>query len=424
VGIPTFMVMGEERRLDLVIRTLAASILLCLGFCGRLWLSTRTYPLVPLGGIVPAFPFPLDHVVLALLVGLLAGLVVVPRSQPFAIGALGLFILLFAQDQSRLWPSFYLFALLLGLVAARRGAGGEPAAAATLAGMRFAVAMSYAWGGIQKLTPEFYEREFFWFLEPLTRLLPVAVPRLAAFGIAAAVFEAALGLGLLSRRFRRAALVEALLMHAVILVCIGPLRGHWNDAAWIWSQTMAVLVWLLFAGAPPFRWATMFDVPAARRVVPATIVVLLGCLPALNNLNLWDSALSFNIYTGNVSAARVVLPPGAADGLPAGILAHATVQDGCTVLDLDVWSMHEFNALAYPEPRIFRAVFADLCRRLPDCGARLVIVHKAGWFMPRSMTVLDCAYRELVPRSDDTRGDEPRAGVARPEPVGRMVPGP
>jgi hypothetical protein len=259
---------SDEERLRLVVRALAASILACLAFSGKLWLSARLYPLVPVLGVVPPFPWPLDLFVLALLVGLLVGLVARPLSWPLAAAVVGLFALLFAQDQSRLWPSFYQFFLLLLLLLAHRPGGGEPAAARTLHGMRFVLAAVYFWGGVQKLTPHFFREEFPWFIRPLTDLLPFEVPGLPVLGMAAAVGEALVGIGLLTRRFRGLALGEALLMHAVILVCIGPLRGDWNDSAWIWSQSSAVLVWLLFRGAAPFRFATLFAVPPARSLAP------------------------------------------------------------------------------------------------------------------------------------------------------------
>jgi hypothetical protein len=366
---------SDEERLRLVVRALAASILACLAFSGKLWLSARLYPLVPVLGVVPPFPWPLDLFVLALLVGLLVGLVARPLSWPLAAAVVGLFALLFAQDQSRLWPSFYQFFLLLLLLLAHRPGGGEPAAARTLHGMRFVLAAVYFWGGVQKLTPHFFREEFPWFVRPLTDLLPGPVPWLPVLG---------LGIGLLTRRFRRIALGEALLMHAVILVCIGPLRGDWNDSAWIWSLATAGLAWLLFRAAEPFRLATMFAASRAANVAPAVVVVLAGILPVLDNFNRWDSALSFNVYTGNTRVGHVVMPPGSAARLPREIAAHALSVGEMEVLDLNAWAMQEFNAGTYPADRVFRALLADICGRLGEPTVELVVVEKASWLAPKT----------------------------------------
>jgi hypothetical protein len=375
---------SDEERLRLGVRALAASILACLAFSGKLWLSARLYPLVPVLGVVPPFPWPLDLFVLALLVGLLVGLVARPLSWPLAAAVVGLFALLFAQDQSRLWPSFYQFFLLLLLLLAHRPGGGEPAAARTLHGMRFVLAAVYFWGGVQKLTPHFFREEFPWFVRPLTDLLPGPVPWLPVLGLAAAVGEALLGIGLLTRRFRRIALGEALLMHAVILVCIGPLRGDWNDSAWIWSLATAGLAWLLFRAAEPFRLATMFAASPAANVAPAVVVVLAGILPVLDNFNRWDSALSFNVYTGNTRVGHVVMPPGSAARLPREIAAHALSVGEMEVLDLNAWAMQEFNAGTYPADRVFRALLADICGRLGEPTVELVVVEKASWLAPKT----------------------------------------
>ena len=381
---------SEQRRLEAVVRAVAVSLLLCLAFSWRLWLSTRLYPLVPAFGLVPRFPWPLDVGVLALLVGLLAGLALRPLSRGLAAAVVGLFVVLFAQDQSRLWPSFYLFVFLLLLLLGRRRGGDEADAGRTLAGMRFAVAMAYVWGGVLKLNPDFAHEEFPWFVKPLTDLMPGPVPGLPVVAIGAAVFETLFGLGLLTRRFRAVALGDALLMHALVFVCIGPLRGDWNDSAWIWSQTMAVLLVLLFRAAPPFRFATMFTAPPSQNLPAALAVVFLGLLPVLNNVNRWDSALSFNVYTGNVTRAHVIMHADTAAALPAELARHVAVHGEWAVFDPNAWSMRQFNAGVYPEERIFRAILAVICRRLPEPSARLVIEEKAGWFFPKTKRVLAC----------------------------------
>jgi hypothetical protein len=379
--------MSEQERLTLTVRTLAVSALACLAGSGKLWLSGRLYPLVPLLDVCPPFPGPGDVLVLAVLVGLLLGLVVSPLSKPLSAAVVIMFTALFVQDQSRLWPSFYeMFYSFLLLVAHRR-AGGEEEASRTLMGMRFVMAAVYVWGGVQKLTVHFLQEEFPWFVSPLTDLVPFPVPFMSVIAVGAAVFEILLGVGLLTRRFRVIALWDAVLMHAVILVCIGPLRGHWNDSAWIWSLTMAARVWLLFHAAPPFRLTTMFAGPLRENVPQVLTVVLVGLMPVLNNLNRWDSAVSFNVYTGNVSAGVVLMDPAVVSRLPAEVGRHVTSQGEWAVLDLNVWAMQEFNAGAYPETRVFRRVFARVCDWIEDPSARLVIVEKATWFAPKSTRV-------------------------------------
>ena len=380
---------SDERRLAAMARLVAGSMLLCMAFSGRLWLSTRLYPLTPLFGIVPPFPWPLDAAAVGLVVGLLLAVMARPLSRMPVALLVVLLAVLFAQDQSRLWPSFYgCFLLFLLLLGHDRG-GGDEAAGRTLTAMRFTVAAIYFWGGVQKLTQHFFREEFPWFIRPLTDLVPMPEGWIPAIGVAAAVFEMAFAIGLLTRRFRGIALCEAMLMHAAILVCIGPLRGHWNDSAWIWSLTMATQAWLLFFAARPFEPAEMFMGRPPRWLTAGVVAVLAGIMPAFHTLGLWDAALSFNVYTGNVNAASIVMLPDAADRLPAELQPHVVREERWAMLDVDAWSQSLFNAGVYPEIRVFRRLFEAVSRDLPPESARLVVVERATWLSPKAQRRLD-----------------------------------
>ena len=388
---------SEQRRLSVATQVLAVSTLACLAFSWRLWTSTRLYPLVPFADLVPSFPPPLDAFVLAALAGLLVLIAARPLWRWPVAGVVVVFMILFLQDQSRLWPSFYEFFLLFLILLAHRPAAGEQDTHRILAGMQFVIAAVYFWGGFHKLTVHFLREQFPWFVQPLVDFMPFPIPGVAIVAAVVPVFEMAIGVGLLTRRFRGVALSAALAMHAVILVGIGPLRDNWNNSAWSWSLATAVLAWVLFANAPPFRVPAMLA-PRPSRCLPqallqAFLVVVLGFLPALNVVNCWDSALSFNVYTGNTSEAYVVMKPSVGDRLPAAIIPHVSRHSEWAVLDLNAWSRQEFSAGCYPERRVFHRIFASLCEQLADPSARLVIIEKAGWFFSKSQHELRCDQR-------------------------------
>ena len=380
----TSLFADESRRLAVVTRAVALALLACVACSWKLWLTRPLYPLVPVADLVPALPPPWDGVVLVGWCGLVATLAWRPESNRLVGLVLAVMVLLFLQDQSRLWPSFYQFFLLLLLRTGYRptAAAASTEASRVLAGMRFLMAATYVWAGIHKLTPQFVTDQFPWFVEPLTAWLPFDLPWLPQFGLLAAIAESLLGLGLLSNRCRRAALIGLLLMHGLILVCIGPLRGQWNNAAWLWSQAAAVTTFLLFFRAPPFRFGTMLAGPVSAAIRPAAVLVLVGVLPALNGLNRWDSALSFNVYSGNVSQAEICLLPEGVAALPPALVPFLEAGDPCTVLDLDAWARAEFQANQYPENRIFRAVFQRICGLVPPGTAILFVREKASWLAP------------------------------------------
>lgn len=119
---------SDDRRLAAMARLVAGSMLLCMAFSGRLWLSTRLYPLTPLFGIVPPFSWPLDAAVLGLVGTLLLAVMARPLARTPVTMLAALLVVLFAQDQSRLWPSFYSCFLLLLLLAGHDRSGGDTSA--------------------------------------------------------------------------------------------------------------------------------------------------------------------------------------------------------------------------------------------------------------------------------------------------------
>ena len=384
---------SEETRLVLFTRVLAISVLLCLAFSWKLWVSRQHYPFVPLFRWVPGFPYPLDFLFLATFVVTLLAVVAQPRSMIWSRLVVAELMMLFMQDQNRLWPSFYQFFFLFLLLASFRGSSKETDSRRVLNGMRFIIAGIYFWGGVQKLTPHFFYEEFPWFVQPLTSLLPFEIPFLPAFGSLAAVFEMLFGIGLLTKRFRNIALYDAMLMHALIFFCIGPLRGNWNNSSWIWGQTMAIQAFVIFYKAPGFEFKEMFNARPHQNIPQALAVLFIGILPVLNNINRWDSGLSFNVYSGNVSYAEIHIRPEVVRQLPPELLAFVTITPKRAILNLNQWALHEFNANPYPEQRIFQAVLAKICTYVPKDSAYLRVTEKAGWFFPKRKRTFKCGER-------------------------------
>lgn len=377
------MFADEQHRLVAFTRVLAVSVLCCLALSWRLWVSRPHYPMVPVFDFIPSLPHPFDHALLGLLVAALLGIVVWPRSKVLIGVVLAAFGVLFLQDQSRLWPSFYQYTLLFVLLISYRCQEGVADAQRILSALRFVIAMLYFWGGVQKLNPYFFYEEFPRFVQPMVQLLRFETSLLPTVAVLAAVFEVLIGLGLLTRRLRSFALTGAMLMHLLIFFSIGPLRDNFNNSSWTWGMTVAVQTWTLFWQAPPFRFKTMFAAPRFGSAPQWLVLLLVGFMPVLNNFNRWDSALSINVYSGNVDYAEIHMQPHVVALLPDEIAEMVDVGFGNAVLVPNKWSLHEFDANTYPETRIYKAVFHKVGSYLPVGSARLYIGEKAGWFFPK-----------------------------------------
>jgi hypothetical protein len=376
-------------REDVTRLIVCAALMAGLILARALYLTHPFYPPSPVLDGIPQVSPPLDQVVLAALLACLAAAAVVPSRRAFIVGALVLMVALAAADQSRWQPWFYAYGLMLAALAALRTAGTRAGALDTC---RAVVASLYVWSGLQKLNVTFVGTVFPWLVEPATtRLLP---PRLAGWlpvaGVVVALLETGIGVGLLVRRSRDAAVVVAVAMHLAILLLLGPLGHRANAVVWPWNVAMALLVIVLFWRARDVRAR---DVLLPARLASAPIVVLVTVMPLLSFAGLWDAYLSGALYSGNVSEAVIVMSPAAKAALPPEIRRHvATNRAGADVLVIGDWSMAEVNAPPYPEDRVYRSLARHVCEHArPSAEATLVIFGKPHpWTGVRAETRHDC----------------------------------
>ncbi len=339
---------GAENRLAWLRIALAAGLVAGLLLSPNLWISTRSYPLTPLWDAVPPLPYPADHALFGLLMVLVTG-VGVARGR--AIGWLGISALVIAaffvvQDESRLQPWFYQYSFMLaafclfGL--------GRVGASDALNACRLIVVATYFWSGLQKANASFIQSTHPWLVEPLTTRLPDwAGSALLAGGYAVPVVEAVIGIGLLTRRFRKLAVMGALLMHAFVMLCIGPLGHDHNTVVWPWNFAMVAFVLILFWRAPDDTIPSTILDPgrnfSAGFAFRAAVLVLFAFMPLFNFFGLWASYLSSGLYTGTSKQGYILVWDSAN--------WQSTRIGGV--------SERELNTPAYPEESIFENVFAE-----------------------------------------------------------------
>lgn len=357
----------------------------CLGLAGgvlsngSLWLSGRFLPLTPIVPWFPPTPFPLDAVLLAALI-LLIGWVAVARRPSIAIAAvLALMAFLAAQDQGRLYPSVYEYAFLLAALALY-GFSRPADVKAPLGIARLIVVCVYVWSGLQKLDPSFAATVFPALVHhPLAPLAARIAPWL----------EIIAGLGLLLPKHRAKALVLALAMHLFSFIVIGP-WGYWLPVAWTWNLFSAAIAFVLFFRASEAEWKSIV-VP--RSVLHWIVAALFGFMPILNFFGAWDSALSFNVFSGNVTNGTVLLSDALAARLPPDVRTFI-IRDaqGKDALPLERLSYDEFHAGLYAEPRIFRSIERKFCTYAtkPDDAVMIVRLRTDAFGTPPPLR-LDCA---------------------------------
>lgn len=360
---------GAEYRLAWLRIAVAAGLVAGLLLSPNLWISTRSYPLTPLWDAVPPLPYPADYALFGLLVALVTG-VGIARGR--AIGWLGIGALVMAaffvvQDESRLQPWFYQYCFMLAAFClfglSRVGA------LDALNACRLIVVATYFWSGLQKANASFIQTTHPWLVEPLTTRLPDwAGSALLAGGYAVPVVEAVIGIGLLTRRFRRLAVMGALLMHAFIMLCIGPLGHDHNTVVWPWNFAMVAFVLILFWRAPDDTTPSTILDPGRNFstgfAFRAAVLVLFAFMPLFNFFGLWASYLSSGLYSGTSKQGYVLVWDSAN--------WQSTRIGGV--------SERELNTPAYPEESIFENVFAE--RWCEEGGEEALRREQAGYPEP------------------------------------------
>ena len=363
------------RRLFLLRLTILVAFCTGLVMSSGLWIGPRSYPQVPAWSLLP----PIEGAVALALYGalfVLAGLALVyPRaSWPIAV-FLVIMIAFCLADQTRWQPWVFQYSFLL-LVVGLPGRGNATPAddLQTLNLARLVIVFTYVFSGLQKINLNFMEHEFSWIITPITSLLPAITTALDALGFLVPFVQVAFGVGLLTRRFRRASLATAVGMHVFILAMFGPLGLNWNDIVWPWTAAMAVFDVLLFSSADEFNWRDI--VWNVRGLRHGAAVALFVVLPALSFFNLWDSYLSSALYSGNLTEAQIYLSDLGAASTPGTVrpyLVHTS--ENTNVINLQRWAIEDLNVTPYAETRVFKTIAADLCRALRD-GNQLVLVVK------------------------------------------------
>lgn len=353
---------SDERRSAWILIVAALAFLVGIAFAKHLWIADRLYPLDPFFHFLSALPRWLDHVLLSVLIISLVLVILYPKARTPLIAALAIAAFMFLEDRQRLFPSFFEYFMLLLLLSFRFQKGNDEHSRRVLDACRLALAFIYVWSGLQKAHPSF-EGQIAWVLQPVTKALPFLQ---GAFIHWAAVIvpyaEAAIGIELLFKKTRTFAMWEAILMHVSLLLLIGPLRGNWNDSAWAWNLASLFFVYVLFHKS---KSSTARDIAWNKRFTPYWIALAgLGLLPALSFANAWYSALSFNVYSGNVVSASYVMSDAAVRKLPLALDSYVRLSldpASGNYFDVYKWSEDEFNALPYPETQAFRNLGRYLC---------------------------------------------------------------
>jgi hypothetical protein len=370
----------------------AVILAFCIGLSmsPALWIGPRSYPLAPVSTMLPL----VDDIVARGLYGALfafaAMALVAPKPRWFIAAFLAVIAVFCLMDQTRWQPWVFQYSFLLAAIALYPGNDAAADGRRALNTARLIVAGTYIFSGLQKINLNFMTNDFPWIVQPITRLFPSAHDFLDAFAIAVPFLQLAFGIGLLTRRFRHAALILVVAMHLFILAMFGPFGLDWNNIVWPWTAAMAVFDIVLFAGAPDFSWREIVWNGRDRVHVAAVVVFLM--LPFLSFFNLWDSYLSSALYSGNLTESQIYLTDAGKASLPAAIGSRAVQTSPDTnVVNLQRWAVEDLNVTPYPETRVYKAIARRVCGDLRDPTQLVLIAREQRMFFSKPETGYRCS---------------------------------
>lgn len=399
-------------RLRALVIVLVVGWLASLAISWPVWVLHRTIPPIPWVDGVPAPGAPWDFLLAGAFALSLMACAVRWRSPLAYALCLALAGVLFVQDALRAQPWFYQYALMLALLlayAVHRGHAG--AAERTLRATRFLCAAVYFYSAAQKVNFTFIHEVIFYVLKAPIAWFSLSNSTVQAFAVIAIALEVAIGVGLLFRPTRKAAVLSAVAMHAAILVCLGPLGQNANAVVWPWNLVMIgallLVAWDRPPPAPPEPAAQVVPAPSHQRRAALHWWLMgpslfLACvMPAFGVVGLWPAYLSWSMYGGGemylligMSDSAIVTAPRWAQDYSRPVESRA-VSRGVLLAE---WVAMETAGRIYPEAWYERALARAALRQFPSTDG-LVLVEYARpdrWTGVRAQTSTP-AVRALSP---------------------------
>jgi hypothetical protein len=328
-----------------------------------LWFDmSRTFPRAPIVAGLPPFVSAHDSVISIVLVGGLILSAIMRRPVSYLLASVLLTLLLIFLDQMRLQPWVFQYGLMLALLTpALGGAANQGIVEAALAANQIVIATLYFWSGLQKLNWSFaHEVVPALFESTGLRLSQFYLSRIA---VAIAICETLIGIGLLIRKTRQAAVIFACITHLIVLGSL-VFSGR-NSVVWPWNVAMIVLTAILFwrNKAAPFEYLLRgWSSVRVHHHLPKLPMLICGLLPALSFIGWWDLYLSAALYSGNTPIAVMRISESLRDHLPSRVKEHVfKTSRGDLMLPFYEWCLAELNVPPYPEIRVYHEVARQLC---------------------------------------------------------------
>jgi hypothetical protein len=368
-------------------RVLCLFTAVLVGCTWRLWSGQQVFPQVPLVAAAVHLPRWIDGLSgIVLLSSLLGGAALAsrPAARRSSLSvALLCLLTLWLTDQHRLQPWAYHFALAAWILAFFPAPNRLP-------WLRLLMVSVYVYSALSKFDARFLQTHGVLFLEAAVQLTgrqvdPAMRESLAHGALLLPLGELGTGVLLAVRGLRPLGLVAAAVLHLTLITLLGPWGLDHRWGVLVWNVSFLTQVLLLFrpaghrastAGPLTQRWWQSDDRASRIALVPILLALL---LPLAEPLGLWDSWLSWGLYSTRAEKVEIYIAQDAVRHLPAPVRPYCDRADAVWVrLAMDRWSLETLQAPIYPHPRFELGVGLAVIECLPPTERRVMVVERSS----------------------------------------------
>lgn len=334
----------------------------------RLWVPVTDFPSVPMVDLQPWFGN-CDRLAVAGIVMSLGVIALTKRRQPIGHCVLIVsFLLAFVLNQHRMQPWAYQ-AVLYGIAFATM----KPCSvrvwliAITISIYVYSACGKFDFQFLHTVGQEFVSIALGPNADPYHS---VSMPRLI-LAFCLPVAELAIGIGLCLPMTRRIAGLAAMLMHASLVVVLGPWNLDHSLGVLMWNIWLLVQSWFLFVS--PMLQSKLNEHEDAPQLlfisslVAKSVLVVAMLLPLLERTGCWDHWLSWSLYAPHTSRVEIEVHEIAIDALPASIRPFVTTGDDDNRwyrVSIDRWSLEIAGVPIYPQARFQLGVAQSIAKKI------------------------------------------------------------
>jgi len=337
----------------------------------KAWLTTgRTYPVVAPLDFLDVVP-PIVHTILygLTLCGLVL-LLIFPQKRLLIAATFIVILCSCSLDVLRWqpWEYQFLFFLLIFII-------NHNNPKVLYSAIVFVMASVYIYSGLHKINGGFLHSV--WESLMLKKFFGVSNATIVFYklhyaGLALAVIEAALGVGLLVMKNKKLPASLLIVMHVFIIIMLGKTGLNHNKIILPWNAAMICFLYFYYC-KEHYRFS--FTVIANPK--NAVILLFWGIMPALSFIGYWDAFLSSSLYSGNSKQLHICIKnTEAVQSLSPYFskIDRRNLCNGQVKISMYEWTYTETSMLPYPADWYFKKFKAKFEKMYPGTEGQFVTI--------------------------------------------------